>query len=210
MKNAKYILHGIACDGSGKKVNEYETREEAQQAMEEWLGWFNYYKDTRNLEGSDSDFWIEEPEKTNDYMNELAKKLNAYERERKAWVESKEVARAKGHDALMEWYDNGPDKPEYPLTGGQAKAWGLWYWNERDEMNFDDFVWESEAKDFIDTLRASGVETFTVTNTSTALMENMHWFQQNGCTLMGLCEVEPTDPWEKKHGGPKMGVRFAL
>ena len=148
--------------------------------------------------------------KTNDYMNELGKKLNAYEREHKAWEESKEAARAKGHDALMEWYDNAPKKPEYPLTGGQSKAYRLWYRNEREELNFDDFVWKGEAKDFIDTLRAAGVNTFTMTNTSTALMENMHWFQQNGCTLMGLCEVEPTDPWEKKHSGPKKGVRFAL
>lgn len=147
---------------------------------------------------------------TNEYMNELGRKLDAYGRECKAYEDSKEEARAQGHEALMEWYDNGPEKPEYPLTKGQSKAYRLWYWNERDELNFDDFVWESEAKDFIDTLRAAGVKTFTMTNTSTALMENMHWFVENGCTLMGLCEVEPTDPWERKHGGPKKGVRFAL
>lgn len=80
------------------------------------------------------------------------------------------------------------------------------YWQE----NFDDFVWEGEAKDFIETLREAGVKTFTVTNQSTSLMENMHWFQQNGCTLMGLCEVEETDEWNREHYGNKMGVRFAL
>lgn len=146
----------------------------------------------------------------NEYMNELTKRLNEYERECKAFEDSKEEARKRGHEALMEWYDNGPNKPEYPLTGGQSKAWRMWYRNEREEMNFDDFVWEKEAKDFIDTLRAAGVKTFTFTNTSTALMENMHWFQQNGCTLMGLCEVEETDEWTRKHYGNKMGVRFAL
>ena len=148
--------------------------------------------------------------KDNKTMNELTKKLNAYERERKAYEDSKEEARKRGHEALMEWFENWPEKPEYPLTGGQSKAWRMWYWNERDEMNFDYFVWENEAKDFIDTLRAAGVKTFTVTNQSTSLMENMHWFQQNGCTLIGLCEVEPTDEWERKHFGNKMGVRFAL
>jgi hypothetical protein len=110
----------------------------------------------------------------------------------------------------MDWYENGPEEPKYPLTGGQSKAWRMWYWNEREEMNFDEFVWEGDAKDFIDTLRAAGVKTFTVTNQSTSLMENMHWFQQNGCTLMGLCEVEETDEWNRKHYGNKMGVRFAL
>jgi len=148
--------------------------------------------------------------KENKVMNELTKKLNAYERERKAYEESKEEARKQGHEALMDWYENGPEEPEYPLTGGQSKAWRMWYWNEREEMNFDDFVWEHEAKDFIDTLRAAGVKTFTVTNQSTSLMENMHLFQQNGCTLMGLCEVEETDEWNRKHYGNKMGVRFAL
>ena len=146
----------------------------------------------------------------NKTMNELKEKLNVYERECRAYEDSKEEARKRGHEALMDWYDNGPDKPEYPLTGGQRKAYHIWYWNTRQEMNFDDFVWESEAKDFIDTLRAAGVETFTVTDKSTALMENMHWFQQNGCKLLGLCEVEPNDEWERKHFGNKMGVRFAL
>lgn len=148
--------------------------------------------------------------KDNKTMNELTKRLNAYERERKAYEDSKEEARKQGHEALMEWLENGPEKPEYPLTGGQSKAWRMWYWNEREEMNFDDFVWESEAKDFIETLREAGVKTFTVTNQSTSLMENMHWFQQNGCTLMGLCEVEETDEWNRRHYGNKMGVRFAF
>jgi hypothetical protein len=146
----------------------------------------------------------------NKVMNELTKKLNAYERERKAYEESKEEARKQGHEALMDWYENGPEEPKYPLTSGQSKAWRMWYWNEREEMNFDEFVWEGDAKDFIDTLRAAGVKTFTVTNQGTSLMENMHWFQRNGCKLMGLCEVEETDEWNRKHYGNKMGVRFAL
>lgn len=148
--------------------------------------------------------------KANKYMEKLSEKLKAYEVERKGWEDSKEEARKQGHEALMAWYDEGHEKPKYPLTGGQAKAWHLWYWNEREEPNFDDFVWETEAKDFIDALLKAGFETFTFTNTSTALMENMHWFQENGCTLMGLCEVEPTDEWDKKHYGMKEGVRFHL
>lgn len=148
--------------------------------------------------------------KDNKVMNELTKKLNAYEREYKAWEDSKEAARAKGHEALMEWFENGPEKPEYPLTGGQSKAWRMWYCNEREVMNFDDFVRKDEAKDFIDTLRAAGVKTFTVTNRSTALMENMHWFQDNGCTLIGLCKVVPTDDWDRKHKVNLMGVRFSI
>ena len=148
--------------------------------------------------------------KSNFHMNMLKDKLEAYEQECKQFNETKEAMREElDGDAFWDWYKQ-QDEPEYPLTKGQTKALHLWYWNEREEMNFDDFVWEDEAKDFIDTLRAAGVKTFTVTNHSTSLMENMHWFQQNGCKLMGLCEVEETDEWNRKHYGNKMGVRFAL
>lgn len=205
----KYIVHGISCNGSGKKTNEYDTMEEAKESMEDWMGWWYYYKDIRNLEGTEEDFFIEELN-DNEHMNELTKRLNEYERECKRYEEEKEAKRAElDRDEFWAWYEKH-DKPEYPLTRGQAKAWHLWYWNEREELNFDDFVWEKEAKDFIDTLRAAGVKTFTMTNDSTALMENMHWFQENGCTLMGLCEVDPMDEWERKHNGMKKGVRFAL
>ena len=146
----------------------------------------------------------------NEVMNALTKKLNDYERECKKFEDEKNAKKEQlDRDAFWDWYKTH-DKPEYPLTGGQQKAWRLWYWNESEELNFDDFVWDKEAKDFIDTLRAAGFKTFTVTNQSTALMENMHWFVQNGCTLLGLCEVEPSDEWERKYHGTKMGVRFAL
>lgn len=148
--------------------------------------------------------------KANEYMNQLTKKLNDYERERERFEEEMKAKRKElDNDEFWDWHKDH-DKPAYPLTGGQSKAWGMWYWNEREEMNFVDFVWESEAKDFIDTLRKAGVKTFTMTNTSTALMENMHWFQENGCTLIGLCEVDPMDEWELKHNGMRKGVRFAL
>lgn len=172
--------------------------EDAQTAMEEWMGWWGYYYETKSLGGDEKDFFIEEVDQ-NDYMNELTKKLNEYDRKKRAY------------DAMKERYKTDLKRPEYPLTRGQSMAWRVLYWNERDEPNFEDFVWDkNEAKDFIDTLRAAGVKTFTVTNQSTALMENMHWFEQNGCKLMGLCEVEETDEWNRKHYGNKMGVRFAL
>lgn len=60
IKNARYIVHGIACDGSGKKTNEYQTKEEAERSMEEWMGWWQYYKDLSDLGGTEADFHIEE------------------------------------------------------------------------------------------------------------------------------------------------------
>ena len=37
----------------------------------------------------------------------------------------------------------------------------------------DDFLWEKEVTDFIETLRKAGIETFVYTNQSTAVMENL-------------------------------------
>lgn len=149
----------------------------------------------------------------NEYMDMLWEKLFDYEDACKEYEALKDSKREElSNDEFWAWYAwyKENNKPKHPLTGGQGKALRLWIWAETEELVFDDFVWEREAHDFIDTLRKAGIKTFVVTNQSTSLMENMHWFQQEGCKLVGLCEVEPTDEWERKFNGTKMGVRFAL
>ena len=146
----------------------------------------------------------------NEYMDKLREELENYEQMCKDYEDIKNAKKNElSDDDFWAWFEEN-DKPEYPLTGGQSKALRLWIWAETEELVFDDFVWEKEAHDFIDTLRKAGIKTFVTTDKSTALMENMHWFQQNGCTLMGLCKVEETDEWNRKHYGNKMGVRFAI
>ena len=76
---------------------------------------------------------------------------------------------------------------------------------------FEDFVWEREAADFIDTLRKAGLETFVVTNDSTALMENIHWFVGLGCKLEGTCIVtRHRRRWGEDEKEQLMGLRFSL
>lgn len=146
--------------------------------------------------------------KKNSYYESM---LEAEAEYNKANEEFKAV-KAKMHDEMGtdEYYQwlNAQDEPEYPFTHGQAKALRAIYWCETEELEMDEHLWESEVVDFVDTLRKCEVGTFVVTCKSTGLMENMHWYAQNGCKLMGLCELEKANRW----GGieKKMGVRFAL
>lgn len=148
-------------------------------------------------------------------FNELGRKLNKYERECKAWEDTKEQMREElSDDDFWAWLKKN-DRPEYPLSGGQSKAYRLWRWNRTDELVFDDYVWERESHDFIETLREAEVDTFVLTTQSTALMENMHWFVAEGARMVGLCKVETGDErydFETNKYVPevKMGVRFAL
>lgn len=148
--------------------------------------------------------------KDNQYMNEITRKLNEHERKCNEFEKMrKEKRHTLSQDDFLKWLETH-QQPQSPVTSGTAKAWRMWYWEERDELNLDDGLWETEVKDFVDTLRNAGIKTFTVTNNSTILMENMHWFEQNGCRLTGLCKVVQMDEWDRKHKGNLMGVRFSI
>ena len=53
----------------------------------------------------------------------------------------------------------------------------------------DDFLWDREVADFVDTLRKAGFGSFVYTNQSTAVMENLHQFAVQGCGMEGLCMI---------------------
>lgn len=149
--------------------------------------------------------------KNSETYRNLYAKLDAYEKACEEFEAEKEKVRdtyGVCSDEYSQWWDEH-DKPEYPLTGGEYKAFRLIHRNKTDELVFDDFVWESEAHDFIATLREAGAKTMVVTNQSTALMENMHWFEQEGCRMVGLCNVK-TGREDIITGEPEiaMGVRF--
>ena len=77
----------------------------------------------------------------------------------------------------------------FPYTQGACKAYRAWAASvERgnEEPELDDFLWEREVSDFIATLRTAGIESFTITDRSTGLMENLHALAAEGCTMEGL------------------------
>ena len=100
---------------------------------------------------------------------------------------------------------------EFPFSQGAWKAYNAWRRSKEasttGEILFDDFVWEDEVHDFIDTLRKAGIETFVVTSRSSSLMENLHWFASEGCTMQGLCTVRVRGyGGEVEEKGIRMGV----
>ena len=100
---------------------------------------------------------------------------------------------------------------KFPFPQGACKAYRAWKYCGGDELIFDDFVWEKEARDFIETLRRAGLQTLVVTNSSTALMENLHWFAAEGCRLEGLCTIAKRDfRFGVDMEEPVKGIRFSL
>ena len=75
----------------------------------------------------------------------------------------------------------------------------------------DDFLWDKEVADFIEALRSAGIGTFVYTNQSTAVMENLHAFAAQGCTMTGLCTITRQETrWGNEEPTEVMGIRFSL
>ena len=81
-------------------------------------------------------------------------------------------------------------------TIGEIKAYRVY----KNNFVLEDFLWEKEVKDFVNTLREGGVKYFVYTSTSTALMSNFHAFIENGCKFVETCNVESSIFEEGKRG----------
>lgn len=116
-------------------------------------------------------------------------------------------------EELKAWYEE--DKAAaFPFSQGASKAYRAWAGSisrKEDEVEMDDFLWGKEAHDFIDTLRKAGIHTFVYTNQSTAVMENLHAFAAEGCTMDGLCTItRHEDRWGDEEPTEVMGIRFSV
>ena len=87
-------------------------------------------------------------------------------------------------------------------TIGQIKAYRVY----KNDFILEDFLWEKEVKDFVNTLREGGVKYFVYTSTSTALMSNFHAFIENGCKFVETCIVSESSIFEEG----KKGLRFEI
>ena len=113
-------------------------------------------------------------------------------------------------EELKAWYAQ-EEQMVFPYSQGACKAYRAWKYSATDEILFDDYVWEKEAHDFIDTFRKAGIGTFVVTNQSTALMENLHWFAAEGCEMLGLCTItRKENRWGEETEEQIMGIRFSV
>ena len=123
-------------------------------------------------------------------------------------------------EELKAWYAEDA-AAKFPFESGVSKAYRAWAQSlsrKEDEVEMDDFLWEKEVTDFIETLRKAGIETFVYTNQSTAVMENLHQFAAAGCTMQGLCTITRQEsrwlhdagPLHHHPAGEPLGRRRAL
>lgn len=102
----------------------------------------------------------------------------------------------------------------FPFKQGTCKAYRAWASSisrRENELEMDDFLWNKEVADFLKALRSAGIETFVYTNQSTALMENLHAFVEQGCTMTGLCTITRQETrWGYEEPTEVMGIRFRL
>ena len=116
-------------------------------------------------------------------------------------------------DELRAWYAED-QAAKFPFEQGACKAYRAWASSisrKEAELEMDDFLWEKEVRDFVEALRSAGIETFVYTNQSTAVMENLHAFAAEGCTMMGLCTITRQETrWGDEEPYEVQGIRFSL
>lgn len=105
---------------------------------------------------------------------------------------------------------------EGTVSLGASKA--FWTYNEGEKewethagrkvpaYGFNGFCWDKDIHDFISTLRGIGVKKFVTTNTSTALMDNLHGFADEGCYIGGLVTRKP----ESKRSPFEQGILVCI
>ena len=101
---------------------------------------------------------------------------------------------------------------DFPYTSGAMKA--LYAWESsigygENELEMNEFTWSRENHDFIETLRKAGIKTFVVTNSGTSLLENLHAYAAEGCTMIGLCTITRHDRWSDETTEVQ-GIRFKV
>ena len=153
--------------------------------------------------------------KNNTYFENLEKFAHAYGKKLHDHETLKQgIVDAYGWDSdeLKAWYaEKKAIEETNPYGMGAHRAYRAWKDSESDELEFSDFCWEKDIPEFISTLRQAGIKTFVVTNQSTALMENIHGFIREGCTLEGACILtRKSHRWGIEEEEQVQGLRFAL
>ena len=112
---------------------------------------------------------------------------------------------------IKDWYAE-KEANKFPFTAGENKAYRAWAGSisrGQDEIEMNDFLFDTEVTDFSRTLIAAGVTSFVYSNTSTAVMENLHALAAEGWTLSGLCTIKRTeDHWGGEEEYEVQGIRF--
>ena len=151
--------------------------------------------------------------KQNPFFREMTQTIGDWARKRREYERRREqIIAADGWDSdELKALQEEEEQMTFPITAGAGKAHRAWKSTEGDEVEMNDFLWEREVPDFIDTLRKADITTFVYTNQSTAVMENIHQFVAAGCTLEGPCTItKVTDRWGEDAEETFLGLRFRV
>ena len=77
------------------------------------------------------------------------------------------------------------------------------------EVVMEDFCWDHERQDFIESLRALGVKSMVIVNTSSRFFDDLHGYAGLGCKMVGICVIGRWEHWMQKEEDVK-GIRFEL
>ena len=151
--------------------------------------------------------------KNNAYFDEMYRIGHEWSLAHRAHEELKEeIIATKGWDCpeMDDWYEE-EERMRFPFTAGANKAYRAWKYSEGNEVEMTDFCWQAEYADFIDTLRKAGIQSFVVSNQSTGLMEDIHGYTAQGCTLEGPCTItKKSERWGAEEEEQVLGLRFRL
>ena len=158
--------------------------------------------------------------KNNEVFNEIRRTATEWETAKRERSERKKsIIKEFGYDSpeYAAWSESDTETP-FPISHGAMKAYHAWRSNnenDTEEFEFNDFTWETETKDFIDTLRKAGIETMIITNASTALhaRRTLHSQEKND---LGNGRRNSGDQAQNKlsrpaeNGAPPLGSAFLL
>ena len=154
--------------------------------------------------------------KTNAHFDKLMEIGRNYDEKKRALEDRKqEILDTYGWESeeLKAWYEE-KNQMSYPIAAGACQAYRAWNRSielDNEELELDDFLWEREVADFVDCIKQAGIDTFIYTNQSTAVMENLHSFEKEGCRMDGLCTIKRM---ERRFGEDReetiLGIHFTV
>lgn len=127
----------------------------------------------------------------NEYFENMRTVGTAFGEARELRRQKREEMVNKGDwDGVKEWDKYEKEHFPYPYTAGQCDAFRAYDMNLRAGskgfFEVKELPWENDTKDFVETMKAAGIQKFLVTDESTALMRVLFELSENGCKVCRL------------------------
>ena len=153
-------------------------------------------------------------EYTNNYFKKMQYIGEEYEKARSIRKREKEELIKKddwnGFDA---WNEREKSFP-FPFCDGYMKAFRAWQNSteyKADCFEVNDLPWERDVHEFITCLKEAGITEFAVTDKSTGLVDVLHAFGKEGCTIKGFCTVKRIENnWGKEENKTYNGILMSI